>query len=622
MKLPFMAGPLAVAVLAVCGTASAQTSATLDPVVVTATRSPQKLSEVVADLTYIGREDIERLGFGGVADLLRDVGGVEMVRNGTPAATTSLYLRGAETRHTVVLIDGVRVDSQSGSGGASWNGIPLSQIDHIEILKGPASAVYGSDAIGGVVQLFTRKGAAGKTAFDLGLGAGSLGTRRADASVSGGNATFDYAASVAGERSDGFNVTTPANTSGYIPDRDGWRSHSASVRLGAQLGADHRIEGIALTSYVDGQYDASAKKPLIDDHSIQDTRTVGLNWKARWMPALQTQLSVGESHEHYQTKPSIYVTDTHVRNVALNGSYQLTSEQQLNFVAERREDELENTSLITAGKGKRHETGAAVSWLMNAGPLNLQAFGRRDDDSQFGGVTTGMLMAGYEVAQGLRVVGSIGNAFRAPTLYEIGTVYGPDLSKPGVQPLNAERSHNVEAGLKYRAGDNEFSVTAYRNRVQDLIIFGASGICQSTSGCYRNVSRALLQGVSLTGGTKLGPVNLGATLDLQAPKDAGTGLLLQRRAKTFGTLRADTELGRWSFGGNVQFSGQRYNDAANKQPLGGYALLNLDAQFRITQELRLQLNLDNAFDRSYTTALGYAVAPRTAFIGLRYTPSF
>jgi len=629
MKHSFLATPLAATALSACTLASAQTSvasavspsaALLDPVVVTATRQPQKLSEVLADLTVISREDIERQGFGAVADLLRNIGAVEMARNGTPAGTTSLYLRGAETRHTAVLIDGVRVDSQS-TGGASWNGIPLDQIDHIEILKGPASAIYGGDAIGGVVQIFTRKG--GKTPqLSLGVGAGNLGTRKMDGSFSGTSAdgVLDYAISAASEISDGFNATTPANIYSYVPDRDGWRSHSSSARVGAQLNAAHRLEASLLQSHVDGQYDASASKPLADDHSIQDTQVASLGWKAQWLSALQTALSLGQSTEHYETKPSVYVTDTRVRNLALNGSYQLSSAQQFNFVAERREDTLSNTGLVTAGVGSRRESAFALGYLLHAGAFELQAFGRRDDDSQFGKVNTGSLLMGYELVPGLRVIGSSGTAFRAPTLYQIGTVYGPDLSKPGVDPLKPERAHNVEFGLKYNAGDSDASITAYRNRITDLILFGAPGICQSSFGCYRNVSRARLEGVSLTGNTQLGPVHIGATLDFSSPEDANTGLVLARRAKRYGTLRADTTLSNWTFGGTVQFSGQRFNDAANKQALGGYALLNLDVQYRINPTLRLQLNLDNVTDRNYTTATGYASAPRTAFVGLRYTP--
>ena len=621
---------IATAVLSAVSAASAQSSGPgsnkLDSVFVTATRSPQKLSDVLADVTVLTRADIERQAFGGIADLLRNNGCAEMTRNGGPASTTSLYLRGADTRHTLVLIDGMRVDSQS-TGGASWQALPLSQIERIEVLKGPASAIYGSDAIGGVVQIFTRKGGS-RLSLDLGAAIGNLGTQKLDGGVSGSSGIFDYAVSAAAERSDGFNATLdlPGSFS-YVPDRDGYRNHNASVRLGAQLNAAHRIEVMALQSHVDGQYDGSKSKPLIDDHSIQDTKAASANWSATWLPALQTQLTVGQSTERYETKPSPYQTETKLRNISLNGSYEFSKSQQLNFVLERREDELQNSGLTTAsGTDKRNQNALALGYLWSAGPLSLQAHARHDDDSQFGSVDTGTLAAGYLLTPGLRLVGSAGTAFRAPTLYQRGSVYGPDLTKAGVAPLAPEHGRNVEFGLKFNAGMSDASITAYRNRIKGLIIFGAAGPCQSEYGCYQNVTEALLQGVSMAAGTQVGhsfgTTRLSATLDLQAPKDANTGKLLARRARQYGSVRADTQWSNWNFGVGVQASGQRYDNASNTKALAGYALLNLDAQYVISRELKLQFNLDNAFDRAYQTAGGYAQAPRTVMLGVRYSPSF
>ena len=597
----------------------------LDSVFVTAIRSPQRLADVLADVTVLTRADIERQAFGGIADLLRNNGCAEIARNGGPASPSSLYLRGADTRHTLVLIDGMRVDSQA-TGGASWQALPLSQIERIEVLKGPASAIYGSDAVGGVVQIFTRKGGS-KLSLDLGVAAGNLGTQKLDAGIFGSSGIFDFAVSAAGERSDGFNATldVPGSFS-YVPDRDGYRNHNASVRLGAQLSREHRVEVMGLQSHVDGQYDGSKSKPLIDDHSLQDTKAASANWSAQWLPTLQTQLTLGQSSERYETKPSPYLTETKLRNISLNGSYEFSKSQQLNFVLERRDDELQNSGLTTAnGTDKRNQNALALGYLWSAGALSLQAHARHDDDSQFGGVDTGTLAAGYLLSPALRLVGSAGTAFRAPTLYQRGSVYGPDLTKVGVAPLAPEHGRNLEFGLKFNAGLSDASITAYRNRVKDLIIFGVAGACQSNFGCYQNVSEALLQGVSLAGGTQfahgLGNTRLSATLDLQAPKDASTGKLLARRARHFGTVRADTQLESWHFGIGVQASGQRYDNAANTKPLGGYALLNLDVQYAINRDLKLQVNLDNAFGRAYQTAGGYAQSPRTVLLGLRYSPS-
>ncbi|MBW8846204.1 MAG: TonB-dependent receptor [Burkholderiales bacterium] len=618
---------LALSALALAASAHAQNR--LDTVVTTATRTPQRLSEVLADLTVITRADIERQAAASVADLLRNNGCAEMVRNGGAASTTSVFLRGADSRHTLVLVDGVRMDSQS-TGGASWQGIPIAQIERVEVLKGPASAIYGSDAVGGVVQIFTRKGG-GKTSADIGIGLGNLGTRKLDGGLYGGSGIFDYAVSLAGERSDGFNSTIdyPGSFS-YVPDRDGWRKTQATLRLGAQLAEGQRIEGVVIKNHADGQYDGSKSKPLVDDRTKQDTDAARLAWTAQWSPALQTQLSYGESRDRYETTPSPYLTITHVKNLALTGSYLLGKGQQINFLGERIEDELENSGLLTAGEGKRHRNAGGVGYLFSDGAFSLQAHARHDRDSQFGNASTGTLMAGYEIATGLRIVGSVGNSFRAPTLYQQGTIYGPDLSKPGVQALRPERGHNMEVGLKYGAGDSEVSVTAYRNRVSDLINFeGTITTCNSGFGCYANVPEALLQGLSLAASTQVSIVHLSATLDLQAPKDVtpptasrpgNFGKLLARRARHLGTINADTTLGDWTLGAGLQASDTRYDNATNTRKLPAYSLFNFNAQYKISRDLKLQLNLDNAFDREYSTAYGYASTPRTVLVSLRWSP--
>jgi len=271
-----------------------------------------------------------------------------------------------------------------------------------------------------------------------------------------------------------------------------------------------------------------------------------------------------------------------------------------------------------------------AGYLFTQGAFSFQAHARHDDDSQFGGANTGTLLAGYEIATGLRLVGSMGNSFRAPTLYQQGTIYGPDLSK-GAQPLKAERGHNVEVGLKYGSGDTEASATVYRNRISDLINFeGALTTCNSGFGCYGNVPDALLQGLSLAASTQVSLLHVSATLDLQAPKDAtpaisgrtnNYGKLLARRAQRLGTINADTNLGDWVLGAGVQASSARFDNAANTRRLGGYALVNLSAQYKINRDLKLQFNVDNAFDRDTTLAYGYASAPRTALLTLRWSPT-
>ncbi len=590
----------------------------LDDITVTGSRSPMRLADVLGDLTLISRDDIERQGYGSLPDLLRNVAGLEMSRNGSAGANTSLYLRGAETRHTVVLIDGVRIDSQS-TGGADWQTLPLSQIDRVEVLKGPASALYGSDAIGGVVQIFTRRGN-GRTQVELGLGGGNLGASRADASVTGGSRRFDYAASLAMDRGTGFNSYVRTGTSSSNPDKDGWRNYSGSLRLGSWLNDAHRIEAVAFKSRTNSGYDASR---TADDRNITTTESGRLAWTGVWSPALSTDLSLSESRSELETGPtSVYLTRTRLRTATLQAFYRVDEHQQINALLERREDQLDNSALVTNGKDTRYDNALGLSYLLKAGAASLQLHGRHDDDQQFGGVNTGIAAAGYQLGGGWRATASVGNAFRAPTLYQRGSIYGPNLALPGVEALRPERAHNAELGLNWAGAGHEFAITTYRNEVRDLIAFGAAGTCPSSTGCYGNIAQATLRGTSLKAGTQLGRVHLSGHLDLSDPTDNSTGNTLARRARRFGSLRADTDLAAWTLGATLQASGERWNDAANKTRLGGYGLVNLDATWRFTPDWRVQFNIDNAFNRSYQTATYYAQAPRTWMVTLRYSPSF
>jgi vitamin B12 transporter len=610
---------LALAVMAVASSTQAQNK--LDTVVTSATRTPQKLSEVLADLTVITRADIERQAFGSVGDLLRSQACFELVRNGGPFANTSMFVRGADSRHTAVLIDGIRYDSQA-SSGATWQNIPLAQIERIEIVRGAASAVYGSDAIGGVVQIFTRKGD-GKPTLEITAGAGNRGLQKGGISLTGMTGIVDYAFSLSGEHSDGYNIR-PTTDAAYTPDRDGYRQGDGSARVGVQLAKEHRVEVMAMRSQSNAQYDASAK-PTVDDHSLNQMKALRGSWAAQWSPVLNTELSAGESIDRYEIPPpgSPYLTETRTRSYALNGGHKV-GDHQFTGVIERREDRLTNTGLtqsVIAGRGDRANDGFGAGWLWSGGPLSLQLNARHDDDSEFGGASTGMLAAGWKLGGGWRVRGSWGTAFRAPSLYQRFSDYGN-------KSLVPERGRNAEVGLHFEQGNSNLGVTVYRNLVDNLIVFGPPDAAKCPSfGCYDNIGQGRLQGLSLSASTQLGIVRLSGSLDLQAPKDvtdgsANYGKLLARRSRQHASLRADTNFGSWDLGALVQVSGKRFDNAGNTTKLGGYATLDLDAQYEISKPLRLQFKLENAFNRHYQSANGYAAQPVQAYVGLRYTPQF
>ncbi len=586
----------------------ATTVAQLDAVnlpdtVVTAARVAQPLTDVLADVTLIGRARIEASGAVNIADLLQRQPGLELVRNGGPGTATSLYLRGAETRFTAVYIDGIRVDSQA-TGGAPWEAIALGQIERIEIVRGPAAAVYGSDAVAGVVQIFTRQGEGPFTPY-VGVGAGNRRTGKVEAGFSGKSGAVDYFLGAERAGSRGYNIRPDGN-----PDLDGYHQSSASGRLGWQIDPVHRIDVTGTYTNIDARYDGFA--PGLDDHGLNRLATLGATWSAKWSSSFGTRLSVSQSQQRYETFPSPYLTRTRLRNVLLHNEWR-TGDHLFTAALEHRGDHLVNAPIDRG----RHQDAIALGYGYSGGPHTLQVNLRHDRDSEFGGQTTGGLAYGYAFASGWRVTAAAGTAFRVPTLYQRFSQYG----QPALQP---EKSRNVELGLRWAQGGSSFDVTAYRNRVRNLVVFGPAGPCPAVSGCYENAGSARLQGVTVAGAHRLGAVNLSGSLDLQQPKNADTGKLLARRAQRLLKLAADTRVNAgtqaWTLGAEWQLASHRWDNAANTKRLGGYGLVNLYASTAIARDWNLLARVDNLGDKVYQLAGGYATPPRTLFVGLRWTP--
>jgi len=594
--------PLALAAAFASSVSFAQMSGApqLKETVVTATRTAQPVGDIVADVSIIDREHIERSGATGLADVLKRIPGIEISRNGGPGATTGVFLRGAESRFTAVYIDGVRIDSQS-TGGAAWESIPLALIDRIEVLRGPAGAVYGSDALGGVVQIFTKRGESGFSPF-AGVGLGSHDTRKLDGGFSGAQGGFDYSVGLAHEQSDGFNARTVSTQN---PDRDGYRSRSANLRLGFQATKTQRLEASYLENNLQSGYDNGLGK---DDQNHHRLHALGLNWQAQWSDAYSTRLTVADSRDHYETTPSPYSTTTHLRGYTLQNELRLGA-QLLTAALERREDRLKNAPIDQG----RSQNALALGYSLNQQGHTVQFNLRHDEDSEFGGKTTGSAAYAYAFTPEWRASASAGTAFRAPTLYQRFSEYG-------VATLVPESSRNVELGLRWARGASSAGLVAYRNKVDNLITFAGAGACVSSFGCYSNTAHARYAGATLTAAHAVAGVNLGASLDVQNPRDLDSGRQLARRAKRHGMLSADTRVGQWQLGAEAQFSGKRFDDAANTRVLGGYTLLNLSASTPIAKDWSLLARVDNLADKPYEVARTYATAGRSFYVGVKWAP--
>ena len=616
MKLAFLSARLAVLLgsLACVLSTSAQTAApapvaTLPEVVVTATRVLQPLTDLVADVTIVDRGQIQRSGAAGLGDVLARLPGIEMARNGGLGGITSVFLRGAETRFTAVFIDGVRVDSQ-GTGGASWDVIPLSQVDRIEVLRGPAGAVYGSDAIGGVIQIFTRKGEGPPSPY-VGLSLGTYGTTKAEAGVSGSQGSWDYSLGLVRQESKGFNVMQSRNS-----DDDGYTSESLAARAGLELNAAHRLDLSVLSSQLNAQYDSQFGAINVDDRTLKKLQTSALSWRAQWSADYSSTVSVNRSQDRYETLPSPDLTVTNMTGYLFHNEYRRQG-HVLTWTLERRDNELSNSE-TTPRDSSHFQNALALGYGLSGSGHSVQLNLRHDIDSVFGPQTTGALGYGYALTPNWRVKAAAGTAFRAPTLYQRFSPYG-------AADLLPETGRNLDLGLNYAEGPRAFGLTVYQNNVSNLIQYeGNTGTCPANDpldpfgGCYANTAKARYQGMTLTGRYLIGNVTVSGSLDVQDPRDSVTGKLLARRAQQHGKLAAETRVRGWAVGAELQASGLRYNNAGNTTELPGYALLGLRAESQVAKNWTLLVRLDNATDAKYELAQGYASAGRSLYAGLTW----
>jgi vitamin B12 transporter len=586
-------------------------------IVVTATRTPEAPRDVLSDNIVITAEEIQQSGQTNLVDLLQQKRGVEITTTGGPGTTASVFIRGAANEQSIVLIDGMRVGSST-SGGATWENIPLSQIDHIEIVYGPLSSLYGADAMGGVVQIFTKQGE-GAFHSSVTVGYGSYDTRTVDASVagsSGGDMKIHYAFDVARDESTGFPATTPnAGPYSYNPNKDGYDKDSVSGQLSMDAGKGHTVGLSFLQTTNNAQFD---QDPVFVDHLIENLNNYTLYSRDQFLPGWSSLLQLAQSEDKasntngadepnsiFDTTQSIFSWQN---DIALGPN-------MLQIIVERREEKVDTN---TAGLGGERDTNSlAASYQWKSGN-QLAVVSLRDDDSnQFGSQTTGSLAYGYHFTSALRANASLGTSFRAPTFNEL---YYPGY---GIASDKPEKGKNAEIGLYYDDGVSQLSAAYYHNRITDLLVYAPVCPIEVDShpfGCAYNVDHAVLSGVTLGAKTKLDNFTLHGSLDFQDPRDETTDTILARRARQHGSVGVDYHEGKIQAGVDSVFSGKRSDVDYNSNPvvLGGYGLLNLHANYDLSDDWTLFARWNNVLNRSYELAYGYATPGSNLFVGLRY----
>lgn len=580
-------------------------------VIVTASGVPQLAKDVLADNVVITAADIAKSGAISIVDLLQQQRGMEIGRNGGVGSVSSLFMRGGNNTQNVVLIDGVRVGSST-TGGATWAMIPLAQVERIEIVYGPLSSLYGADAMSGVIQIFTKKATASFSA-NATAAIGSYGLKKLGAGIAGSSAEgFSYAFNIARDKQDGFSASTPASGPyTYNIDNDGYELNSASARLAYQIEKDTSIGINLLQSKLDAQFDAG---PTQNDFNIQKLTNASAFAQFKPMSHWSSRLQYAQTKDDGYTDASYGKSFFITKQNSLNWQNDFTFDKNvLQLVAERREEDVTNTT--KALNRERSTNSLAASYVAKFDQHLASASVRYDNSSQYGAKTNGSVAYGYKLSDEWRVNASYGTSFRAPTFNEL---YYPGF---GVSSNKPEYSKNAEVGLYFDNNIVQWSAVYYSNKARDLLV--STNVCPVEKathpyGCSYNVNRATMSGLTAGASVILGDFTMRASLDIQNPKDDTTGLRLARRAKQHGSLAMEYTLASTKFGVETVFSGQRFDDVANKKNSAGYALLNLYVSHDFNQNWNVLARWNNALDTKYELAKNYNTPGANGFVAVNY----
>ena len=565
--------------------------------VVTPSRRVESLSETLASVSVLTRQDIERSAAEDLADLLRTVPGLDVVSSGGAGSQVSVFMRGGNSNHVLVLIDGVRASS-SNTGAYVWEQLPVNQVERVEIVRGPRGSIYGSDSIGGVIHVITRgkpdpyaratAGSHGTAAFEGGLGYAGERTR---ISINAGYRDVD-----------GFSAQNE-NGFSYDPDDDGFETLNLGIKGSTEVDAGKITYSLLLLDN-ESEFDQGVSETEQSIASLTWYGNISSNW--------HYQLLAGYADEELSSDFGFFETGFDSDRLQFSWQNQLDvgTRDTLGFGVDWYE---ENGKSLYSWDESRVNTGLYATWDHFRDRMHLQLSGRLDDNSEFGSEFTGQAAVAVPVGQSLELLASYGSAFRGPNLNE---QYSPGFGGlfAGNPDLDPESSDSGEIGLRWNhAGGGELTASAYRTDVDDLIAFSGENF-QAV-----NIDKARLEGLEFQYSLSRGNWRLDANLNLQDTEDRANGESLLRRADEKGTVSVERSFdnGSW-LGLQWAYTGDRLDFGGIK--LDSYQLINLRGGWQFRPDWRLELRGENLADEDYEPAYGFNAPDRSWFISLAWIP--
>ena len=597
--------------LLAAGAAFAQAGAdSAQEVVITAARVEQKLPDTLPSTSVISRKDIEASPATDLPDLLRAFTSFSVAQTGPLGAQTSVFVRGANSNQVLVLIDGAPL-SRADFGSAPWELIPLDQIDHVEIVRGNLSSLYGGSAVGGVVQIFTKHGAGASVA----LGVGPLGTSNASASIGQrfGDPTrpLDLSASVSGQTTNGYSARDPKVDPSANPDRDGAHQDGATVGIAKTWLPGHRTEFNFMHSDTHSAYDGYTS--VVEQDVLNTTLDAfSLRTHDQVLPTVALDLSGGETLQHFHDPteadgefgPSSTFGSGRTRLLGAQVDWRFAPDHSLQVQYENRNERFGQELDPQRTRVTRSERVGYLGSFFDA--VDVQANLRHDDADDYGSANTGLLALGWRITPAWKLVGQVSNAFSAPSFSDLEFAAAPDA-------LKAERSRDIEFGVHWTGAGWLARATWFSQRQRDLVGFNAT--FQTV-----NIGHSSNRGIELAvdGDTGFGKVGIDATF--QDARDTDTDTALTRRARTIASASYRVPVFGWDSGVYLRYNGRRADiDPVTFDTVQDKArtTLGLSTEHALTPNWHVGAKLDNATNSRTPEVLGYTAPRRTLLLTLR-----
>ena len=561
----------------------------LRTVVVSASRVEEQIDDSLASVTVLDRQDIETLQAKDFRELIAHVPGIDVSTSGAPGSTASLFLRGTNSKHTLFLVDGQRINSAT-TGTTNFQFLDPSQIERIEVVRGPKSSLYGSDAIGGVIHVFTRRNQEQKSAAYASAGIGARNSYQTNVGGQVRNDQWRLSTNISHYRTDGF-----SNKVGNRPpsnDDDAYRDTSASANIGYDFSSTTSFDLNHFFTTARNEYDDSTSADPYGKSWIQSTN--GL-LKTQILPFWAASLSAGHNIDDSDDFGNFPFNVRTTRNSAsLQNDFTLSKFHVLTVGGDYDKDKVKGSTNYVDTSGKevtgRDNKGGFIQYIGEFGILDTQLGARHDDNDDFGSNKTKNAALGVDLPENHKVIFSYGTAFHAPTFNDL---YYPGFGNPQIKP---ERSKNYEIEMRGNYSTASWSANVFQNDVHDLI---QNVRITSTRSMAQNVDEARIRGIELIGNTKVSDWLVNASFTYIDPRNKQTDNLLINRARRSVKIDADRVFDKWSLGASFRAQDERYVNASNSTHLGGYGLLDLRGGYSFSKNFDVQLKITNVFDKNY-----------------------